>query len=390
MRNYCSIGIMAIILLMFTLAPFNSSAQTKPPNSSQQNRTTNAANLTKRLQSLIDNGVKNGLPGVSLAVFKPDCGLITLTSGFSDIKAGRKMSPQDHFRLASCSKPYIGVLIMQLVEEDKLSLDDPIKKYLPTEVVAHIQNVDQTTVRQLMNHTSGIYDYFNDQFSEVAAAHPGKLYSLAEALPFAYDKPARFSPPGSGYYYSNTNTILLAVIIEHILKIPFTQALHQRIFSPLKLTNTYNDYADPIIEPLARGYFFERPDKKTDYTEVNQGYGLADGVIVANAQDILIFMRALLHENSLLKPQTLTEMLKVDQAAQAAQEGLNLFVFTNYYKGVAGPVIGHDGEYGGYKTEMFYFADQDIVVVLLTNCSGVGINAKWNRLFDDIALTITR
>jgi D-alanyl-D-alanine carboxypeptidase len=346
--------------------------------------------LERSLKFLIDKAVRNAMPGVSLAVFKPDCGLIQLVSGLSDLKSRKKMTARDHFRLASCSKPYIGVLVMQLVEEGRVSLDDPIAKYIPDEYVLNIRNADKATIRHLMNHTSGMYDYFDDNFTKTAAVHPGKLYSMKEALKFAYGKPPALSPSGTGYHYSNTNTILLGVIIEKVLQISFTQALRGRIFDPLKLEDTYSDYVDPVIEPLARGYFFNREGRKIDYTDINQGYGLPDGVVVSNAKDMATFIRSLLREERLLKPKTIAEMLVVDEAVGRYEEGLNLFVYSNYRNGNYGKLIGHDGEYAGYKSEMFYFPDRDITIVLLTNSSGSGINKRWKRLFDDIATTVLK
>jgi D-alanyl-D-alanine carboxypeptidase len=380
--------IATIIAVTFALCSFifngRASAELEKQNQSGSiNRECHA--LERALQVLIDNGVKDGLPGVSLAVFKPGCGLIQRVSGMSDLKSRRKMTERDHFRLASCSKPYIGVLIMQLAEEGRVSLDDPISIFLPDEYLINIKNADKATIRHLMNHTSGMYDYFDSNFTTIAAANPGKLYTMKEALKFAYGKKPAFTPPGTGYHYSNTNTILLGLIIEKVLQIPFTRALRNRIFEPLKLEDTYNDYVDPVVEPLATGYFFNRRGQRIDYTNINQGYGLPDGVVVSSAKDIALFIRALLQGGRLLRPETVAEMLVVDKAVGRYEEGLNLFVFSNYRGGAYGKLIGHDGEYAGYKSEMFYFPDRDVTIVLLTNASGRGINNRWEKLFDDIA-----
>jgi D-alanyl-D-alanine carboxypeptidase len=340
------------------------------------------------VSNLINNAVKQTFPGLCAAFFRPDCGLFETAAGRANIATGRKMTPKDHFRLASCSKPFIGVVIMQLAQEGKLSLDDPISGYLPAKIVTNIANADKATIRQLMNHTSGCYDYFNRDFSREAESHPGKKYSAIEALEFAFNKPAAFTPPGSSYYYSNTNTILLGMIIESVLQISFTRALQERIFQPLALNETYNDYNDEALPPLARGYFYQSDGRRKDYTEINQGYGLADGVIVTTGGDIVKFLRGLLREKRLLKPEYLAEMLKVEDAAKKAQEGLNIFVYSDFNNGEFGKMIGHDGEYAGYKTEMFYFPDRDVIVVLLTNCSGKGVDGKWHALFQEITAAI--
>lgn len=384
-KTYLKNFITLITILTFSLLPINVQAlplQLINNNSCQK--------LEKSLQMLLDKAVEDGLPGVTLTIYKPNCGFIQLASGLSDLKSQKKMTVQDNFRLASCSKPYIGVLIMQLVEEGKISLDDPISKYIDRKHILKIRNASRATIRQLMNHTSGIADYFFGEFTEEANKNPGKLYKLEEAVKFAYNKPAAFSRPGQGYFYSNTNPILLAMILEKVLKIPFTKALETRIYRPLNLSRTYNDYTDSVIEPLARGYFFNNSGEKLDYTDVNQGYGLADGAVVSNGRDMATFLRSLFVTETILKSETFMEMLRVDKAAKSAQDGLNLFVYSDYNNGSYGKMIGHDGEYGGYKSEMFYFPDKDTTVVLLGNGSGNGINKKWKELYDNIILTIFR
>lgn len=344
--------------------------------------------IKRSLQKLIDDAVKDGLPGISLAIYKPACDAINLVSGLSDLSTNKLMTPQDHFRLASISKVYVGVVIMQMVQEGKISLDDPISKYLPKKYLINIKNSNRATVRQLMNHTSGISDYFGDRFRKDAIAHPGKLYSIDEALKFAYGKPAAFTPPGSDYFYSNTNPMLLGIIIEKLLQKPIDQVLRERIFTPLQLKQTYSDYLEPVIEPLSHGYHYDLRGGRTDYTEINQGYGLPDGVVVSNAQDMATFIRSLIHDEVLLKRETLKQMLTVDKAAKESQEALNIFVYQNYKDGIYGKRIGHDGEYAGYKSEMFYFPDKDVAIVLMTNSSGRSIHFRFVRLFDDIAATV--
>ncbi|MBL8149856.1 MAG: beta-lactamase family protein [Blastocatellia bacterium] len=346
--------------------------------------------LEASLQTLIDRATQTGFPGISLAFYKPSCGMVKLTSGLSNLKSRKKMTPSDKFRLASCSKAYIGVVIMQLVEEGKLSLDDPISKYIPQEYTLNIKNANKATVRQLMNHTSGMYDYFDSDFTAVASANRGKLYRIDEALRFAYGKEPEFSTPGKGYHYSNTNTVLLGAIIEKVSGSSYSQALRKRIFEPLNLKETYNDYIDPVIEPLARGYFLDRAGKRVDYTEINQGYGLPDGVVVSSAQDMVTFLRALLRQEKLLKSETVGQMLVVDEAAKRFQDGLNLFVYSDYRNGSYGKMVGHDGEYGGYKSEMFYFPDKDVAVVLLTNISGSRLHSRWKRLYDEVTVRVLR
>lgn len=347
-------------------------------------------NLIKSIQPLLDKSVAQGLPGVSVAIYTPSCGLIQEASGWAVRQANTVMIPQEHFRIASCSKVFLGVVVMQLAAEGKISLSDPIAKYISVADAANIHNANQATLRQLMNHTSGIYDYFGEKFNADAASHPGKYYTIEEALKYAYGKPAAFSPAGSSYNYSNTDTLLLAAMVEKVTGAPFTKVLRDRIFTPLTLNNTYNDYAESEIAPLAHGYDISPRLNYTDYTNINQGYGLPDGGIVSNAADMVTFIRALLHEGKLLNPATLDEMLTIDPSARNDQEGLNIFIYSDYYGVTYGPMLGHSGGITGYLSEMYYFPNRDIAITLLTNSSGYHINKKWNRLFDQVALTVLK
>jgi D-alanyl-D-alanine carboxypeptidase len=352
----------------------------------QSSENNKCQSLNESLQKQLNKSVSNGLPGVSLEVFSPTCGVIQLTSGQLALKPKISMTSDTHFRIASCSKPFLAVVVMQLFEEGKLSLDDKIAKYISPEDVQNIKNADQTTIRQLLNHTSGIYDYFDYTFNEDAITHPNKLYTPEEALKFAYGKKADFTPPGSNSSYSNTNFILLAVIVEKITNAPFQKALRSRIFEPLGLSNTYNDYADPVITPLAHGYILGRKKRLIDYTNINQGYGLPDGGIVSNTQDMMTFIRALLHEGKLLKPNTLREMLTIDPIADGG--GLGIFIYPDYISG-AGPLIGHSGEISGYLAEMYYFPEKDIGIVMLGNRTGTVIDKMWEELFFNVADLVT-
>lgn len=347
----------------------------------------NCAELKNSLQQIIDQAVKDGLPGVSLAVRKKGCELIEVSSGLADLSKGSPMTAQANVRLASGSKPFVGVLIMQLVEAGQLSLNDPIAKYLPAEIVNNLRNGNKATLRQLMNHTSGLADYFDNRFTTLAAKEPGKLYVSKEAVKFAFGKPPAFSPPGTGYFYSNTNTVLLGMIIEKVLDAPLSKTLRDRIFTPLKMENSFCE-TDQSIKNLTRGYFFTGAGERIDYTDINQGYGLPDGIVISNARDMSMFIRSLLTEEVLLKQKTVNEMLVIDPAAKRAQEGLNLFIFSRYQDRGYGKMIGHVGEYGGYKSEMYYFPQQDAAFVMLTNSSGRGINQRWSELFEEVVTAI--
>src|SRR5260370_15665952 len=159
--------------------------------------------MTSAIQELLDESVSAGLPAISLAVRSPGRAA-NFASGLADSGLAIPLTSRHLGRIASCSKPYLGAVVLQLSQEGRIDLADRAARFLPPEVAESIENADQATIRQLLNHSSGIYDYYDSEFTGT---------TTSEALRHASGKKPYF-PSGQGYMYSNTTSILLAAIVE--------------------------------------------------------------------------------------------------------------------------------------------------------------------------------
>ena len=221
------------------------------------------------------------------------------------------MRPHDRFRAGSLTKPFIAAVVLQLVEEGRFALDDPITKLLPDQVTGKFANSDQITVRMLLNHTSGLPD-FMDLAGPELIAHPDKVWQVEEFLDFAAAQKPSFAP-GKSQHYSNTDYLLLGMIIEKATGRPWREEVRQRIFEPLNLKDTLLPAPEETALPgdHAHGYA-DFGNGLFDATELVTAsvVGAAGGQsLITNAPDLARFIEALLAGRLFQKTGTLDEML---------------------------------------------------------------------------------
>ena len=279
--------------------------------------------------------------------------------GLADIANSIPAKTDDLYRIGSITKPFVATIMLQLVEEGVLALDDPIAEYLPADVVRRIDNADSATIRQMLQMTSGIFNYTeSDTFEDATYDDPAYAWSAAETVSFAYGEEAYF-PVGEGYYYSNTNFNLAQMIIESVTGATLADELQLRIFQPLGMASCYLETSDLFAQNIVRGYEFY--DEYEDVTEFNDGVGLGDGGIVCTAEDLAKFPPGLL--NGLLQEDTLDAMFDTVDDGEGGRYGLGI----GYDETEFGPIMGHDGATSGFQSTMQYLPDEDLVVVVLTN-----------------------
>jgi D-alanyl-D-alanine carboxypeptidase len=253
-------------------------------------------------QSLLEWSHASGMPGAILLVWTPQTNFVG-SIGWADKQRKIPMATNHSFRIGSVTKTFVGIVAAQLHTEGLLHTDLIITNYLPASVFSHISNSDRITVRQLSRHTSGIYDY-NDSVCYMLRRgvlnRRGAWPPLRE-LKYAYDKPAEF-PPGESWDYSNSNFLLLAMIIDHVAGGHHSAEIRSRILDPLQLTNTYYEGSEPPRGNLARGY--ERHFGFTeDVTNWTPPVGGAAG-LVSTVEDLAVFIRAIAGTNSYLNEAT--------------------------------------------------------------------------------------
>src|SRR5882724_3613302 len=205
------------------------------------------------LQTMVARTARELLIPGALVLLRTPQGEFTVSYGTTVLGAARPPDADTHFRIASNTKTMTAAVIMLLAQEEKLSLDDPVSKYVPG-----VPNGDNITVTELLNMRSGLYTYDDDpEFWAILERDPTKVWRPAEVLAFAFKHPSYF-PPGTDFHYSNTNYALLGLIAEKIDGKPLAQIMHERLFGPLGLKNTLLPAitSNPVRGPYAHASMY--------------------------------------------------------------------------------------------------------------------------------------
>ena len=255
-------------------------------------------------QAVIDKYTKAGLPGIAILI-RDKNGLWVSASGKADIEEGITMKPCIISKGASTTKTFIGTLTLLMAEEGKLSLDDKIEKWLPEKVVTEVKNVKESTVRMLLNHTTGIADIIDDQAFYLAVLNnPPHNWTSEELIKYVYGDYPAFSA-GTDVEYSNTNYLLLAMILDKVTGKNHSIALREKILNPLKLQNSFYFWHDPVPPNTAQGYFdFYNNGTILNLTNYNTGSGNGYGGLYTTVFDLQTFIEALVRDKKILSEQS--------------------------------------------------------------------------------------
>lgn len=331
--------------------------------------------LRSKLQAKLDEWHKSGkFAGATLGVCQADGNCFSLAVGFSDLEKKTPMKPNDLMLAGSVGKTYALATALQLVKEGKINLDERIEKYLGAEKwFARLPNAKEITVRQLMNHTSGLIRYeFKDQFTKDLTANPDKVWKPEELLSYLFDEKAPFEA-SKGWDYSDTNYIVLGMIIEKVTGKKYYAEATRRVLKPLKLERTFpQDKRE--LKGLIQGYAGEKnPFGGKDLVLengkfiINPQFEWTGGGMVSNAEDLARWAK-LMYEGKAFDASLLPEMLAGVSAPMLGKE-------TKYGLGViirptrAGLTYGHSGFFPGYMTDMMYFPEHKIAVAVQVNSS---------------------
>ena len=334
-----------------------------------------AQSLQARLQAVLDAFHAGGtFPGASAAVSLPDGTVIPLTVGEADTVRHIPMDPSHRMLQGSVGKTYFAALAMQLIGEKRLDLDAKVSSYLGHHPwYGRIPNADGITVKQLMTHTSGVMRYeFKEAFTLDLSAQPDKHWRPEELLAYVLDEEASF-PQGEGWEYSDTNFILLGMIMEEITGEACYDLIQERILDPLSLGNTVPSSSRTILG-LIQGY--AGPANAFGGTDevilpdgrfvINPQFEWAGGGFASTTEELARWARAL-YTGRAFDPALLPLMLDGVPARLGAGGRYGLGVILTDTP--AGPSQGHSGFFPGYLTEMAYFPDLDVAVALQVNTS---------------------
>ncbi len=328
-----------------------------------------AASPVTSLNTLLEESLGRGLTGVALAVEQDGQMLFDGAAGLANIEEQTPLVPTDQFRIYSITKTFTAVLILQLVDEGVLSLDDTVADWLDDPAVARIPNVEQITLRQLLTHTSGVYDYFAEDSPFWQDAYLGedadwsRVWTPEELL--AYADGANHAPdfaPGEGVHYSNTGYILLGLIVEEATGQTFADRLQQQILDPLGLTDTVFAATEPIPGETVQGYHLFG-DELVNVSATHLSAQWTEGGMVSSTRDLLRFADALFGDE-LLQPTSMEEMVTF---VPSERPGIAWGMGLAQMQTSSGELVGMGGAGPGFAARLFQHPEADLTVVLLTN-----------------------
>ncbi|MGW2490941.1 serine hydrolase domain-containing protein [Streptomyces sp. NPDC001606] len=319
---------------------------------------------TAGLGTVLRSVVNQGAPG-ALARIDDHGTVYKVTRGVADRGTGRAISTADRFRIGSVTKTFSAVVLLQLADEHRLDLDAPVNRYLPK-----LLPDDRITVRQVLSHRSGLYDYTNDLFADSVSgfeAVRNKVFSYRDLVALSLKRP-RTNAPGAAYSYSNTNFVVAGMLIEKLTGQPVRTAYEQRIFQPLKLKDTFYVHPDTAIPGrYTRGYLTNNGSgaRLIDATRQTVSWAQSAGAIISSAQDLDTFYSALLG-GRLLSAARLAEMERFNRVDSTTSYGLGLRR-RDLSCGLS--VYGHTGAVQGYYTYAFATKDGRRSLTAVANAS---------------------
>ncbi|WP_018783619.1 serine hydrolase domain-containing protein [Bacillus sp. 95MFCvi2.1] len=270
-------------------------------------------------------------------------------AGVANLITKKPMKTDFHFRIASVTKTFTATVVLQLAAENRLNLDDSIEKWLPGVIQGNGYDAKQITIRQILNHTSGIAEYSRSKEADFFK-NTKKSFTAEELVKIGLSLPPDFAP-GKGWSYSNTGYVLLGILIEKVTGNSYAEEIENRIIEPLELSNTFLPGNSSVIPGTnhARGYF--QPDgaiELKDVTYYNPSIGSSAGDMISTADDLIKFFSSLL-SGKLLKEQQLKQMLTTVPTGSAEISGYGLGIYeTKLPNGVS--IWGHSGGIPGFST----------------------------------------
>jgi D-alanyl-D-alanine carboxypeptidase len=337
--------------------------------------------LSGVLEALRESGQ---FPGATAAVAFTDGSVVSASTGVADRDAQIRMAPDARMLQGSVGKTYVAAAALRQVAEGRLDLDAPISEYLgDVPWLPRLPNAPAITVRMLMNHTSGLERYeFGSDFLSDLAADPYRVWSPEARLAYLFDAPAPFRA-GEGWAYSDSNYIVLGMILEKVTGMPYEELLRRNLLGPLRLENTIPSN-HPVLDGVVQGYAgpehlfgtFDEVVGPDGRLVLNPQFEWTGGGVASTAADLARWTH-LLHEGSVLPAELRDEMLRTVPHALGPGVGYGLGVIVR--ETPLGPAWGHSGYFPGYLTESAYFPHLGIAAAIHFNTSrvealGVGLH----------------
>jgi len=331
--------------------------------------------LTRKLEQILsDNMEEFGIPGAVVGVWIPGEGSLIIEEGFSDLENKTVINKNDHIRIGSITKSFTVTAILQLVDEGLISLDDPLSKFFP-----EIEN-SSATVGELANMRSGIFNYTEDNDFVLELIEDLLRKWTPQELVDVGNRNLPYFPPDGGWHYSNTNTVILGMVIEQVTGKFLGNVIEEKIIERLGLEDTIYPVTPDLPVPFSRGYL-ELPSGLSDVTYSDPSSSAGSGAMVSRLEDLHKWAKALgtgalisqdLHQEQI---NSLTPIVfDPCQDNDPEREKRTCPEYDKYGIGL-GEIsgwIGHTGEGIGYTLLAMYNPKNGSIVVIIMNRSGVG------------------
>ncbi|MEU3430845.1 serine hydrolase domain-containing protein [Streptomyces gardneri] len=355
-----------------------SSAPASPPASPAE---TEFPELTPAVAAELDKAIRDvmrdaDVPGVTVALSAPDKGTYIRAFGEADTATGAAMSPSLYMRIGSETKTFTVTAVLELVDDGKVGLDDPISDY-----VDGVPNGEKITLRQLAGMRSGLFNYTADEdFFKALTSNPERQFTPQQLLDYAFAHPVEF-PPGEEFQYSNTNTVLLGLVVEKVGGMPLHDFIRKNVVEPAGLRHTSFPTDAAFPRPHAHGYTEQTASGQVeDATDWNPSWGWAAGAMISNLQDMRSWARTVA-TGTLLTPETQAERLKIPPGSpDGSGYGLGIFNIQGW--------IGHNGSLPGYQSLTIYLPEAEATLAVLLNTDITQDGTAPSTLFGKAITTI--
>jgi D-alanyl-D-alanine carboxypeptidase len=318
------------------------------------------AGLASRLDTAVSAELRQmGVPGAIVGLSVPGEIEYLHAVGVADRDSGTPMGVDDHWRIGSVTKTFTGTAVLQLVDRGLVALSDPISRY-----VEGVPSGDEITLDLLGRMHSGLFDYVEDDtmlkrlYDESPTGPDAFAFTPRDLIDIAFAHPLNF-PPGAQYQYSNTNLVLLGMVIERVTGQPLEDYLAQNVFEPIGLTHTSYPANGLLPQPFPHGYTRAPDDVLLDATLWNPSWADAAGKIVSNYADLKLWAAAVGKGTHLSPRSQVTRLRTAEVIPGGAGYG---FAIMN-----ANGWIGHNGDIPGYTTVVVYLPQRDATLVVMTN-----------------------
>lgn len=340
--------------------------------------------ILEKLQSVLDQSAASGVPGISAAIQGSGTDQWNLATGFTDILAKNPISETSAFGIGSITKVFVAVVVLQLIQEKKLSLDDQAGSILGSEYLDGIQHAKEATIGRLLSHTGGIFSWEDDlrwqQDGRGRHVKPGKLWKKDETLQYVR-RPGDNGLELGKFHYANTNYTILGLIIERVTQNTAEAEIRRRILEPHNMADTYFEgFEQPVLDRTPRRYhwatdtfrntagvspsFTQVRHDLMDVTGTNLSVSWTAGGMISTPTDLLKFASAL-KSGALLDPSSMRTLMEWRPADEKKDMGSGIFHLKD--PDLPGTWIGHNGGVLGFTAALWWDNDNSCVVAILSN-----------------------